>query len=70
MLIWPVTYSCSELEASLYIKRAKVSVRSSVTLGVTSSVANDNDVIMRISGLRIANGASRASDVIMRMTSQ
>ena len=41
---------------SLYIKRGEVSlrnVRSSVTLGVASSVAND--VIMRIAGSRIAS---------------
>ena len=45
-------------------------VRSSVTLGVASSVAND--VIMRIAGSRVAStvGASLANDVIMRMTSQ
>ena len=39
-------------------------VRSSVTLGVTSSVAND--VIMRIAGSRVANAVGAK----MRMTSQ
>jgi len=44
--------------------------RTSVTLGVASSVVND--AIVRIAGSRVASavGASRATDVIMRMTSQ
>ena len=37
--------NCSNFDISLYIKLGKVSVHSSVTLGVASSVVND--VIMR-----------------------
>jgi len=46
-------------------------VRTSVTLGVASSVAND--VIMRTTAVGVSRAGSPASvwnDVIMRMTSQ
>ena len=51
---------CHDLFTSLYIKRGKVSVRSSVTLGVASSVAND---VIMTTGAASAVGARRANDV-------
>ena len=53
----------SESQSTLkhIFKRDKVAVRTSVTLGVASSVAND--VIMRIAGL-VANGIPAAGMAI------
>jgi len=53
---------------SLYIKRGKVSVRTSVTVDVTSSVANDVIMRTRAASAASAVGARRHNENDVTMT--